>query len=195
MSANKIIMLIRHAESQANSGERNSSQSEIKLSIKGYEQAKELAKSFTVMPDLVITSPFIRTLQTAKPLLDKFPAVKHEQWPIHEFICINPKRCINTTWEERKPLEAEYWERCEPDYKDGEAESFSNFIRRVQNTIKTLNLKRKKHIIAFTHMYFILAVNWCKTTKMHDKIDKYYMQDFKTYLFANSIDNCQAMLL
>ena len=71
-SKEKQILLIRHAESCANVGLKTSTPAEIPLTENGHEQARELAERIIEVPEIIITSPFIRTLQTAEPLLKKF---------------------------------------------------------------------------------------------------------------------------
>jgi broad specificity phosphatase PhoE len=188
----KTISLIRHAESHANIGLKTSKPAEIQLTDKGHQQARELADSIHEVPDIVITSPFIRTLQTAKPLLEKFPQVKHEQWPIYEFTYLSPIRCHNTTMEQRIPWATEYWQQCDPDYCDGDgAESFSHFIERTRDALNKFEQRQEKKIIAFSHMLFISALNWNKQRSISKKIASDDMQNFKQYLFEKSVANCQ----
>jgi broad specificity phosphatase PhoE len=191
----KKISLIRHAESHANVGLKTSEPAEIELTDKGHQQAQELAESIHEMPDIVITSPFVRTLQTAKPLLDKFLQVKHEQWPIYEFNYLSLLRCHNTNMEHRIPWATEYWEKCDPDYCDGDgAESFGQFIERIRDAINKLRQRQENRIIVFSHMLFISALNWGKQRNLSGKISSADMQDFKQYLFENSVTNCQIVL-
>jgi broad specificity phosphatase PhoE len=188
----KRISLIRHAESHANVGLKTSKPAEIQLTDKGQQQARELAESIYEMPDIVITSPFVRTLQTAKPLLDKFPQVKHEQWPIYEFNYLSLQRCNNTAMEQRIPWATEYWERCNPDYCDGDgAESFSQFIDRTRDTLNKLRQRPENRIIVFSHMLFISALNWGKQRDFSGKVSSADMQDFKWYLFEKTVANCE----
>ena len=192
MENDKRIFLVRHAESCANVGLKTSKPTQIQLTDTGRRQANQLADSISQMPDLVITSPYVRTFHTAKPLLDKFPQANHEQWPIYEFTYLSPVKCDQTTMEDRIPLAAEYWEKCDPDYCDGDgAESFRQFMERVQQAMMKLRQRPENSIMAFSHMLFISAVNWAKQRAFSEKISSADMKDFMQYLFANSIKNCQ----
>ena len=148
----KKIWFIRHAESSANADESVKSDdfcgSSIPLSKEGEKQAEKLLEYFSDAPDLLITSPYIRTKETAKPLMKKYPHVLHEEWPIHEFTYLSGERCFNTTFLERDPWKAEYWENSNPKHNDGEgAESFIDFMDRVKTAIK--KIKREMRFIPF----------------------------------------------
>src|SRR5262245_50607839 len=86
----KNVWLIRHAESEGNAGLVTSQPDTIPLTKKGIEQALRLADSFTRAPALIVTSPFIRTLQSAEPTIGRFPAVRQEQWQVQEFTHLSP---------------------------------------------------------------------------------------------------------
>lgn len=177
-------MLIRHAESTANVGKKTFYPETIELTETGKMQAKEIAEKITDKPDLVVTSPFIRTLRTAEPLLSKFPETKHEQWQVQEFTYISPLKCHNTTMEDRIPLAMEYWEKNDPYYEDGKgAESFASFITRVADCKAMIKNRPENYIIVFSHYQFIAAFNWLKDTS---RITKELMGEFRQYLF-----NCQ----
>src|SRR5262245_8811627 len=92
----KNVWLIRHAESEGNAGLVTSQPDTIPLTRKGGEQALRLANSFTQAPTLIVTSPFIRTQQSAKPTIERFPAVRREQWQVQEFTHLSPARYRDT---------------------------------------------------------------------------------------------------
>jgi len=121
----KKIWLIRHAESESSAGKRSSDPAEIPLSQNGFEQAKNMVKKFIDPPNLVVASPYIRTQETAAPLLKKYSDVPIEQWKVHEFTFPYPSICQNTTQVERLPMVIKYWEECDLAYCDGQGtESF-----------------------------------------------------------------------
>ena len=125
------ICFIRHAESESNAGGRSSDPATIPLSKQGIAQAEALALTLSDKPSLVVTSRYIRTKQTASPVIKKFKDVSHEEWDIHEFTYLSPTKCENTTSADRLPMVQAYWEKCDPFYCDGEgAESFIDFIKR-----------------------------------------------------------------
>jgi len=155
----KTIWFIRHGESEANAGLPTDDPRTISLTAKGREQAEALTAVIDKQPDLFIISPYIRTRQTAKPLLKKFPTVPTEIWPLYEFDFLSPALCINTTVGERRPWVQAFWERCDADYMHGtDAESFTAFKNRVIGSIKKLESISFDFIIVFAHGHVMRAI-------------------------------------
>lgn len=48
------------------------------------------------------------------PTISRFPDIKVEIWPLHEFTYLSPTKCRNTTGDERTPLVLKYWKKCDP---------------------------------------------------------------------------------
>ncbi|HEX3732950.1 MAG TPA: phosphoglycerate mutase family protein [Mycobacteriales bacterium] len=148
------MWLVRHGQSAANAGEATSDPATIPLTDVGHEQARKLARDIGWVPDLVVTSPFTRARQTARPLLDRCPQVATEVWPIHEFTYLASQRCANTTWQQRRPLVAAYWDREDLDFVDGPgAESFAQLAQRAKAFHRRL-AEQKGSIVAFGHETF-----------------------------------------
>jgi broad specificity phosphatase PhoE len=156
----KNIWFIRHGESEANAGHPTSDPAAIALTPKGIAQANALAALVPFKPDIIIMTPYIRTQQTARPLIEKYPEVPVEIWPLHEFDFLSPVQCVGTTPEERWPWVQEYWYRCNPYYSDGPgAESFNSFKARVIAQIRRLESVDAKFILVFTHGH-VLRATW-----------------------------------
>lgn len=157
----KNIWLIRHAESIGNAGLVTSRPDTIPLTGKGIEQALYLADSFTQAPALIVTSPYIRTQQSAKPTIRRFPTARQEQWEVQEFSYLSPARYRDTTTADRRPFVEAYWSRCDPHHIDGEgAESFADFIQRVQQAIDGLWTCQSEFVAVFGHGLFLRAMIW-----------------------------------
>lgn len=156
-----IIFLIRHAESNANAGERTIDPASIRLTDKGIMQATLLAKAFKTQPNLVVTSPYLRTKQTAQPLLERFNHLEQAEWKVQEFTYLSPSKCENTTAEERRPLVNQYWDRNDSHFNDGPgAESFIDLLSRVDYFIGQLRVLENKSVAVFSHGQFIRATIW-----------------------------------
>jgi hypothetical protein len=65
-------------------------------------------------PDLIAVSGFVRAGGTAAPLLERFPDVHNICLPVHELTFLCPARCRVTSFEERRAMVEEYWERGDP---------------------------------------------------------------------------------
>ena len=189
------IYLIRHAESVGNVNGRTSSHSSIELTEAGREQAKKLA---TQLPfaDHVYISSFLRTKQTAQPILER-DQLDPEIFAIEEFSYLSDLRCQNTTLEERKPWVDAYWKDLDIDYMDGnDAESFRGFYQRVQSFRQhLLEIQSKfieKNLMVFSHGQFL------KLFKMLNEQDRVLsaslMSDFRYEMIHHPIQNTELFI-
>jgi 2,3-bisphosphoglycerate-dependent phosphoglycerate mutase len=184
----KNITLIRHAESQANAGSITLTPKSIELTERGHQQAQSLAASLKITPALIVVSPYVRTQQTAQPTIEKFPEALVEQWPVQEFTYLSPVRCRNTSMEQRTPWAAEYWEKADPHYRDGDgAESFAEFLGRIQDFTARLSSKTESPMLVFTHQIFIAGCLWLRSHANAEPIGG--MREFRAYLLENVIPN------
>lgn len=151
--------LIRHGESEANGGLPTPSPSAIRLTEKGKGQAASLTERLDIVPALIIVSSYLRTQQTAEPFIQKNSGTPVEVWPVHELTYLDIGRHANTTEAERRPFVEAYWNRNDPHgYEGGGAESFAEFILRVDTLIARLRGQESGRVIVFTHGYFIHGV-------------------------------------
>lgn len=191
-----IIWFIRHTQSQANAGERTIDPALIELTHLGKEQAIHIAEFFEQQPDIVVTSPYLRTRQTAQPLLDRLLNVPHEVWPVQEFTYLDYNRCRNTTVIERRPLVNEYWERNDPYYIDGErAESFASLLERVAQMWQKLRDEYDgKWVVIYSHAQFIRAALWY-WLYADMKVSPQGMKSYRSFSFAIPIPNAAIIKL
>ncbi|RPJ57416.1 MAG: histidine phosphatase family protein [Dehalococcoidia bacterium] len=177
-----VVWFIRHAESQANAGQRTSDPAQIELTPDGEEQARHIASAFTQAPALIVTSPYVRTKQTALFTQQRFSPVKREEWPIQEFTYLAPARCVNMTASERRPLAAAYWQRNDPAYVDGiGAESFAGLMHRVEELLNRLWARSEEQIAIFSHGQFIRAVIW-RLWRDRIQVSGDTMKEFRSFL-------------
>lgn len=157
MDIMKNILIIRHAESMANAGERTHAHDKITLSEKGKTQAEQLAKELSIVPDLIVISPFTRTQETALPFISKHPHVPVETWNVQEFTYLNTENYNGTTREERMGAIKKYWDLLDIHHADGgNAETFNLFINRIKDFVNELKKREEKNIVIFSHGAFIL---------------------------------------
>lgn len=155
----KEIIFIRHAESIANAGGRTTDIASITLSERGIKQAIDLAENFTMVPELVIVSPYIRTQLTAAPLIRKMDLHNIQIWEeVKEFTYLDKVKYFNTTAEERSVAARDFWNRCDPDWRDAEEESFNDMLNRAKLTLRKLEACSENKIVVFSHGQFLLAL-------------------------------------
>ncbi len=177
----KRILLIRHAESFANAGLATESPENIPLTEKGLQQALALAETLDIEPELIIISTYQRTHETAKPFREKAAHVPVEIWDmIHEFSYLNKENHKNSTTEMRRPHVEKYWQQNDPTYCEDNAESFQDFLNRVQSFLAQVRNRPEKTICVFSHGLFIFAARLILEMKDLPTVDelKVFMKDF-----------------
>ena len=153
-------VFIRHGQSTGNAGVPCADLATIELTEKGWSQARAVAAGWTETPALIVTSPYLRTRQTATPTIARFPDVPVETWPIEEFTYLQPSRWNGTLAADRAPHLVRYWGEADPTYCDGEgAESFATLLRRAEAALARLAaLPSPSLAYVFSHGQFIQAV-------------------------------------
>jgi len=151
-------IFIRHGQSTGNAGIPCHDLALLELTELGWQQSREVAASWTETPDLIVTSPFLRTQQTAAAT--RFPNVPVEVWPIQEFTYLQPSRWNGTLSSERMPHIERYWAAADPEFSDGEdAESFRALLERAKAALHRLEVLPAESIVyVFSHGQFIQAV-------------------------------------
>src|SRR5690606_16323945 len=82
----RMLRLVRHGESVANAGGvPTTDYAAIPLTDRGRAQAEAVAAACREEPGWIGLSPYLRALQTAAPLLARYPESPALDLPIHEF--------------------------------------------------------------------------------------------------------------
>lgn len=163
-------IFIRHGQSTGNAGMPCHDLTTIELTEKGWNQARQVATDWIETPSLIVTSPFLRTQQTAAPTIERFPDVPVEVWPIEEFTYLQPSRWNGTLAADRAPHLVQYWGDADPAYCDGEgAESFGALLRRAEAALARLAaLPSPGPVYVFSHGQFIQAARAVVTESEQD---------------------------
>ncbi|REE96829.1 histidine phosphatase family protein [Thermomonospora umbrina] len=191
MITTRRVWLIRHGQSESNAGLPTDGPAAAPLTEHGHDQAARLAATFEAPPALVVSSPFLRARQTARPTLERFPDVPHEEWPVQEFTFLGRLHAPRTTGPQRLPHARAYWERNDPAHATGgDGESFKALITRAHTFLNHLTERPEDGLIAvFTHGIFMKAVIWCLLTGTTDP-DPPAMRAFHHFYAGTEIPNC-----
>ncbi len=185
------VLLIRHGESEANAGLPTPSPASIRLTAKGHEQAAALAACLTDRPDLIVTSPYLRTQETAAPFIRRHETTPVEVWPVHEFTYLDILRHAGTTENARSAAVAEYWDRSDPLWNDGGgAESFADFIGRIDAALLRLRERVGQTAVVFTHGYVIHALEM-RNDHPGETVDAQFMTRFRETWPKNATGHCE----
>jgi broad specificity phosphatase PhoE len=189
------VWFIRHAESESNAGLPTRDPASTRITAKGEQQAQQIADFLPHAPCLIVTSPYIRTKQTAQPTIQRFATVPQAEWPIQEFTFLAPRKYRNTTSFQRYPMVEAYWQRCDPySVEDEGAESFADLVVRVEQVRSQIlqfsneDENNGKFIVAFSHGRFIRAVVWVLLMRPQT-IDVRAMRQFHAFSESVSVPN------
>jgi len=154
------LIFVRHGESTGNAGLPSFDLARIALTELGHIQARAVAEGWQVPPDLIATSPFLRTQQTAAPTQARFPQAPSTVLPMQEFTYLEPSRWSGSTREQRLPFIQAYWRLADPMHCDGPgAESYAALLDRIQATLRQLAaLPDGALVYAFGHGQFMQAL-------------------------------------
>lgn len=189
------IWFIRHGESESNAGLPSSDTRAIPLTPKGLAQAERAAAAIARPPSLIVTSPYLRSKQSARPAVDRFPEARAEEWSVHEFSYLSLANRHNTTPEQRRPLVDAFWERCDPLYVDGDgAESFVGLVERARSTLERLRRLDDDFAVVFSHGLFTRALLWAALAAPAE-IDARTMRRFRSFASGFSVPNASILKL
>lgn len=182
------VWLIRHGESESNAGLPGGEPGTSPLTELGRRQAEEIAESLAEPPRLIVTSPYLRARQTARPTIERFPGAICEEWPVQEFTFLGELRGQVTTTADRRPLTEAYWDRADPHHAVNGAESFAGLFTRTQEFLARLGEREPGPIAVFTHGLFIRAVMWSVLTGV-TTADSEAMRGFRTFADTYLVPN------
>ena len=66
-------VFVRHGQSTGNAGLPCHDLASIELTELGWSQARQVAGGCKERPSMIVTSPYLRTQQTAAPTIERFP--------------------------------------------------------------------------------------------------------------------------
>jgi broad specificity phosphatase PhoE len=156
----KKIIFARHAESEVNAGGLSKPNETVALTEKGLVQAQSLADEWLEKPSQIYVSKFIRTTETATPLMKKYNMEPVEFAGLNEFNTFGYEFVEGLTGEERLPLSAAYWDEADPDARKGETgQTYNEFCAQVAGFIPTLfTLENNSAIVG--HGLWITQLMW-----------------------------------
>lgn len=153
MSTTTTIWLVRHGETDWNTGSRVQGTTDIPLNAIGVAQAQLVAKRLaTFSLDAIYSSPLSRAMQTAMPLADQLGASVHPVPGLAErdFGSFQGKTPDQVAIDD--PLGYQRWQTRDPDFIPTGGESLAQFRDRVAKALDDVIQSRLGQTIAvFTH--------------------------------------------
>jgi broad specificity phosphatase PhoE len=156
------IFIVRHAESAANGGDRTGDSATIPITETGAREAQQVANVIPPSPTVIVVSRYLRTVETATPLLKRYPGVPVERWPVEAFTYLDIAASAGTTYAEREGFRDAYWGRSYPLWTDGPGcESFTDFVARVRRFEQALSVRGADGtVVVYSHGLIMQALLW-----------------------------------
>ena len=187
------IFLIRHAESEANINGKTLSHASIALSENGHVQAQKLCSTLPKI-DHVMVSKYLRTQQTAAPILEKYKLDFEVNEHLHEFSYLSEQKCANTNLNDRKAWVNAYWDKMDFQHRDADdAESFEDLYLRVQAFHDKLKAVAghyaENNLAVFSHGQFLQLL--IMQIQQPRSLTKELMKQFRADLVQQPIKNTE----
>ncbi len=197
----KKIYIVRHGQSHTNAGGDAMPNTEIPLTELGQQQAIAVADWLLQKTDKNIrsigVSKYLRTQQTAQPLIDKTTLNPTIIEGLQEFNYLCFKTIKDKTVEERLQLATRYWLEQGPDFIDGsdetEAESFDMFVQRTKQVLSHLHTLEDGTHVLYSHGLWISMLIWIILAQPTDSNQS--MQNFRQFELSIRAKNCEVFLL
>lgn len=189
------VIFIRHAQSETNIGGISKPNAQIRLSPLGEIQAQELTDHIQTKPSHIFVSEYIRTHQTAAPLLKKFDLQATVLPCLNEFNAYGYEEVKGLTGAQRLPLTRRYWRECDPDSTHGEgSQSFNEFCQQVMHFIALLEEGSiPDGSIVFGHGMWFSVFSWLQKNAIKSLVNQEQMADFFKYLKRNHPKNAEIL--
>jgi len=182
------VLLIRHGESELNVGLPSTKPTKFTpLTDLGQRQSKAVA-TVVPIPNLIVTSPYLRSKQTAQSTVQRFPDCPQTEWQVQEFEYLAFSAQVRDRTEIFQLCKA-YWQRRDPFYRDAEsAESFASLMQRVAALFQQIYRLEGQTILVFSHSGFIRAVLWASLVQQTEITPK-AMDRFCNFIQSVQIPN------
>lgn len=197
----KQIYLIRHGQSNSNAGGDAEPNAQIELTALGREQAQAVAQwlSLSIKEGIdsitsINVSKFIRTQQTAQPLIEQTGIEPTLIDGLQEFDYLSFDKIKGTSLGVRRQMADDYWAVQDIDDREGEdAESFREFTERVAQVLEQLKALPDGNHVVFTHGLWMSMLVWQILGQPMDTNE--HMRKFRQFEMSIRPRNCEVLLL
>ena len=183
-----MIYFVRHGQSTANAGGVTMAHAEIPLSDLGRCQADLVAELLDVEPVLLLSSTYVRAIDTARPFSEKTgcPITPHPL--LHEFSALDAGLIEGMVTAQRRPLADAFWSTADPDLRHGPgSETFREFSSRVAGFAGELQHLPQDTVLFGHGIWFALL---CWKLWGFNANDATVMKEFRRFQRALPMPNC-----
>ena len=161
----------------------------IPLSELGRAQAAALAQVLVadMQPELVLTSKYLRAIETARPLCEATGCCPEVHPLLHEFSTLDATSLEGMTGAQRRPITEGYWRQADPGFRHGpRAETFLEFEARVSGFMAHLPTLPDRTVL-FGHGIWLGLLCW--KLLGFSALDAQGMQAFRLFQTALPVPN------
>jgi len=183
-----MIYFVRHGQSTANAGGVSMAHAEIPLSELGRRQAALVAGLLEVQPILLLSSTYVRAIDTARPFSEKTgcPITPHPL--LHEFSALDAGLIEGMVTAQRRPMADAFWDQVDPDLRHGPgSETFREFSSRVSGFAGEMP-GLPQDTVLFGHGIWFALLCWKLWGFTGD--DATVMREFRRFQRALPMPNC-----
>ena len=183
-----MIYFVRHGESTANAGGVTMPHPEIPLSDLGRRQAASVAELLDVKPALVLSSTYVRAIETARPFSEKTGCQITPHPLLHEFSALDAALIAGMVTAQRRPMTDAFWSQADPDLRHGPgSETFGEFSARVAGFAGEMP-QLPQDTVLFGHGIWFALLCWKLWGFTGD--DATMMREFRRFQRALPMPNC-----
>lgn len=194
----KKIYLVRHGQSITNAGGALQPNPQIQITELGKRQAEEVAdwiiQTLGSNVDSINISKFIRTKQTAQPLIDKTGVQPNVIDGLEEFDYLSFAALDGVAFAKRLEEADAFWAHKAPDDLHGaDAESYQSFYNRVATVLAHFKSLPAGNHVVYTHGLWISMLVWQILGQPHESnLD---MRKFRQFELSIRAKNCEVFCL
>ena len=189
----KSITLVRHGESIGNAGlPINCTYQQYPLTPKGWKEAEKYSETVQEAPDIIVSSPFKRAIDTSLPLRKLYPKAEFIIDPRLAAFAYLGNEYYTTKRYSRSGAINSYWNALDPDLIAGDgAESFRAFHKRTLSFFHWFEKLNDAKIIGFTHA---MSIRMLELYSKHILPDDPYkaLVAYKKHRESRRVNNCES---
>ncbi|NCU37482.1 histidine phosphatase family protein [Candidatus Saccharibacteria bacterium] len=178
------VIMIRHGHSTGNAGQKTADFTKIPLTEDGQREARYVADAIVNKLGIkgiagIVVTPYLRTQQTAEPLVDLTNHSPIVMPGLREITYLQSSRADGKTFDQRAGMRNEFWQLSlqNPNYVDeGEqaVDSVNSFLQRIRTSMGTLAAMATQNtegsIVVFSHEFPISTAVSFAMGKTDDEI-------------------------